>query len=256
MTNATQNALWCIPQKPWDSYADPAIGTLVPETSVKQNRSWTDGASYESPAYPAGALSASAHYTASSDILCTGLKSCQVTDSAKCTFSPSTEGKFVGPVYYQLVYDPKNMTKASTTTTAPSASITSDQQTLTVASTTGFGVGSILTAESATALGITTGTVKVKSIDSPTRLTISYPFQSTTGAAVDVTIKTSMPSKLWDTAYLKNYFYDFTINEMRQYYCLEAFAADMTGETLDPNCFSYVSARTTNYVMLPQTIKP
>jgi hypothetical protein len=92
-------------------------------------------------------------------------------------------------------------------------------------------------------------------LSAPPRLTISYPFQSTTGAT-GVTIKTSMPGKLWDTAYLSRYFYDFTINEMRQYYCQEAFAADMTGETLDRNCFAYVSARTKNYVLLPQTIKP
>jgi len=254
MTNATQNALWCIPQKPWDSYADPAIGKLVLETGLKQNRSWTDGASYDSPAYPAGALKASAHYTAWDDANCSTFSNCPVTDSTKCTLSPSTQGNSVGPVYYQLVYDPKNMTVASTTAT--SASMSSDQQTLTVVSTSGFDVGSILTADSATALGITTGTVKVTAVlSAPSRLTISYPFQSTTGAT-GVTIKTTMPSKLWDTAYLSKYFYDFTINEMRQYYCLEAFAADMTGETLDPKCFAYVSARTTNYVILPQTIKP
>jgi hypothetical protein len=42
--------------------------------------------------------------------------------------------------------------------------------------------------------------------------------------------------------------------KVRQYYCKEAFASDMTGETVEQHCFGYISARTNNYVMLPMTV--
>jgi hypothetical protein len=126
---------------------------------------------------------------------------------------------------------------------------------ITVASTAGFTEGSILSSDSTSVLGLT-GTANVLRVDSSTRLTIAFTEQPLTSVSITptVTIKLSMPKKLWDTAYMRRYFSDSTITEMRRYYCQSAFAADMTGETVEKLCFGYVSARTTEYVMLPMTV--
>jgi hypothetical protein len=240
------NALWCIPSKPTASYyVDPEIGTLAPEKLYMQNRSWTDGLDLESPAYPENGIVA--------DLSTSEVVGGTFFDgSCRFTGDNSANQKY----FYQLVYDKDNMAVATTTLTAPvNGNMTTSTLQITVASTAGFTAGSILSSDSTSALGLT-GTANVLRVESSTQLTIGITEQPLTSVPVNptVTIKLSMPKKLWDTAYMKRYFSDSTITEMRRYYCQAAFAADMTGETVEKKCFGYTSARTVNYVMLPMTV--
>jgi hypothetical protein len=146
------------------------------------------------------------------------------------------------------------MARATTTTTLATASISASQQTITVADASNFSVGSILTSESATNLGIS-GSVRISAINN-NQIKITYKQQTTTSVTSGKTITQTMPAKLWDLTYMRNYFYDQTISDMRRYYCEEDFAADMTGGSVDSRCFGYLSVRTNNYVLLPGVKKP
>jgi hypothetical protein len=255
---AANNMLWCIPAKPPASiYVDTNIGTLAPEVEFMQNRSWTDGTDYESPVYPERGLAGSI------TTICTTGTDCEYP--SECGFwDNTTNDKF----YYQLVYDMDNMAVAETTLAAViTGGLTTTTINIQVASLADFYTNAILSTDTVTALGLT-GTVKITDITSPGTLTLTFMEQSvssvamtqtitnfdgTTTSGVAVKIKTSMPKKLWNTNYMRKYFYDSTIAEMRRYYCQETFSSDMTGATVEPRCFGYISARTTNYVMLPMT---
>jgi len=240
------NALWCIPSKPTASYyVDPEIGTLAPEELYMQNRSWTDGLDPQSPAYPEQGIV---------DDLGTTEDGGGTFFNGSCRFtgdSPKNQ-KF----FYQLVYDKDNMAVATTTLTAQvNGNMTASQLTITVANTSGFSAGSILSSDSTSALGLI-GTATVLRVVSATQITLSFTEQPLTSVPVTptVTIKLSMPKNLWETDVLSKYFSNSTITDMRRYYCQEAFAADMTGETVEKKCFGYISTRTVNYVMLPMTV--
>jgi hypothetical protein len=311
------NALWCIPSKPTASYyIDPEIGTLAPEQLFMQNRSWTDGRDPESPAYPENGMVA--------DLVTTEVLEGSFSVGS-CQFRGDSSAN--QPFFYQLVYDKDNMAVATTKLTAQvNGNMTASQLTITVASTTDFARGSILSSDSTSMLGLT-GTANVLSVDSSTQLTIGFMEQSinpviissttlgqtaavsvaaqtitigvadttniyagdkakiagisgnvivseTTATSVTFTmslqttsiiptgtainfikeVKLSMPKKLWDTPYMSRYFNNSTITDMRRYYCQTAFAADMTGETVEKKCFGYINLRTTDYVMLPMTV--
>ena len=66
---------------------------------------------------------------------------------------------------------------------------------------------------------------------------------------------TNMPRKIWDTNYLRTYFTDSRINEMRRYYCQIAFTQNIQSKTpFDQKCYGYVSFGLDNYVVLPMTL--
>ena len=63
---------------------------------------------------------------------------------------------------------------------------------------------------------------------------------------------TGMPKNLWNTEILKVYFDGWTINQMRQYYCDRSFKIDITGATVDPRCWGYMSVTfNNNYTYVP-----
>ena len=249
--NTTYNSLWCIPVKPTASnYIDSEIGTLAPEEAYMQNRAWTDGKDPETPVYPEQAIINDVDITPPTNISCLASPdSCRIRNSCQININTNNQ-KF----FYQLVYDKGNMAVATTTLMkAVNGNMTTSTLTITVASTAGFTAGSILSSDSTSALGLA-GTSNVLRVDSSTQLTLAFTEQPLTSVATGVTIKLSMPKQLWQTAYLSRYFSNSTITEMRRYYCQEAFAADMTGETVEKKCFGYISARTETYVMLPMTV--
>ena len=66
---------------------------------------------------------------------------------------------------------------------------------------------------------------------------------------------TNMPKKIWDTTYLRQYFTDSRIGEMRQYYCRIAFAGHIKDKTpFDQLCYGYMSVDLEKYTVLPMTV--
>jgi len=65
---------------------------------------------------------------------------------------------------------------------------------------------------------------------------------------------TKMPKKLWDTDYLKLYFPEDTIKEMRVYYCNTLFKTDATGDSIDDRCWGYLNITVGNHKYSRMTI--
>jgi hypothetical protein len=76
-----------------------------------------------------------------------------------------------------------------------------------------------------------------------------------------VTYKKGYPTALWNTALLQFYFLDSTIQEMRQYYCIQGLidAPDgsldaTTGIGVDPKCWGYLNVAVPGYKYNPMTV--
>ena len=65
---------------------------------------------------------------------------------------------------------------------------------------------------------------------------------------------TKMPKKIWDTDYLKLYFPENTIKEMRIYYCNTTFTAAPTGDSIDKRCWGYLNITLGNHKYSQMTI--
>jgi len=67
---------------------------------------------------------------------------------------------------------------------------------------------------------------------------------------------TNMPKKIWDTTYLRQYFTDSRIGEMRQYYCRIAFTGHIKDnkKPFDQLCYGYMSVDLEKYTVLPMTV--
>ena len=210
------NKEWCIPAKPdATAFTDANVGELITEETYLYNRMWTDG---KDPWYPSTVI-------------------------GNMPFGPDRQNLW----YYQLVYDREKMKVASTTTSSAFSAMTTSSRTYTVASAGDFTVGNIIDLDSSTALGIT-GIASVSALTATT-LTLSFTSQSigAQNPTTPVTIKGTMPLVLWNDTVLKKYFDAPTISSMRQYYCTNAFYADLTGSSIDKKCFGYLDVITDKY---------
>jgi hypothetical protein len=210
------NSEWCIPSKPdAAAFTDTTIGELITEETYLYNRMWTDG---KDPYYPSTVI-------------------------GNMPFGPDRQNLW----YYQLVYDREKMKVATTTTSSSFAGMTTGTRVYTVASASDFTVGNIIDLDSSQALGIN-GIASV-SAKTATTLTLSFSSQSigAQNPTTPVTIKGTMPLILWNDTVLKKYFDAQTISNMRQYYCTNAFYADLTGASVDKKCFGYLDVVTDKY---------
>jgi hypothetical protein len=76
-----------------------------------------------------------------------------------------------------------------------------------------------------------------------------------------VTYKKGYPKELWNTELLQFYFLDSTIQEMRQYYCVQALidvpdgSFDATTKIgVDPKCWGYLNVSFPGYKYIPMTL--
>ena len=61
---------------------------------------------------------------------------------------------------------------------------------------------------------------------------------------------------LWSTPYLQRYFSDITITKMRKTCCNHSLLNDMTGKTVDPKCWGYMSMKFQQWNFKPTTVIP
>jgi hypothetical protein len=61
---------------------------------------------------------------------------------------------------------------------------------------------------------------------------------------------------LWSTPYLQRYFSDITITNMRKTCCNHSLLDDMTGKTVDPKCWGYMSLKFQQWNFKPTTVIP
>jgi hypothetical protein len=64
----------------------------------------------------------------------------------------------------------------------------------------------------------------------------------------------SLPTKLWETAYLQKYFSDQIIANMRKYYCNKQLVTDISGSSIDPKCWGYLAVVYQKWNVKPMTI--
>jgi hypothetical protein len=64
----------------------------------------------------------------------------------------------------------------------------------------------------------------------------------------------TLPSCLWKTALLQQYFSDKTITKMRYTYCSWQLHADVTGASLDPKCWGYLSIKYKQWSFIPNAV--
>ena len=76
-----------------------------------------------------------------------------------------------------------------------------------------------------------------------------------------VTYKKGYPTALWDTELLQFYFLDSTIQEMRQYYCVQGLIDKPDGSWdattkigVDPKCWGYLNVSFPGYKYIPMTL--
>jgi hypothetical protein len=67
---------------------------------------------------------------------------------------------------------------------------------------------------------------------------------------------TNMPRKIWDTVYLRKYFSNLRIGQMRKYYCSIAFTqkTQNSSSPFDKKCYGYLSIDLKKYTFLPMTV--
>ena len=61
---------------------------------------------------------------------------------------------------------------------------------------------------------------------------------------------------LWSTTYLQRYFSDITITNMRKKCCNYSLLDDLTGKTVDPKCWGYMSIKFQQWNFKPNTVIP
>ena len=64
----------------------------------------------------------------------------------------------------------------------------------------------------------------------------------------------SLPINLWNTSVLQQNFPDSTIMDMRKYFCGKQLTADITGQTIDPKCWGYLSIMYNSWKLIPMSI--
>jgi len=68
------------------------------------------------------------------------------------------------------------------------------------------------------------------------------------------TIAKGFPTNLWNTDFLRFHFLDTTIQEMRQYYCLQHLAHFPDGDGMPDKCWGYLDIEIPGYKYMPMTI--
>lgn len=84
--------------------------------------------------------------------------------------------------------------------------------------------------------------------------TVNDPSCSIASGDVCPNQKYTLPTKLWDTAYLQKYFLDKTISQMRVYYCKKQLDIDLTGKTLDIKCWGYLNVLYKKWKFIPMSL--
>ena len=72
--------------------------------------------------------------------------------------------------------------------------------------------------------------------------------------AVNCSSPVTLPTYLWNDTILRTYFTDSTISSMRQYYCNKLLKSDLTGNSMNPKCWGFLSIDTTQFQVFPMTI--
>ena len=68
------------------------------------------------------------------------------------------------------------------------------------------------------------------------------------------TIAKGFPTNLWNTDFLRFHFLDTTIQEMRQYYCIQHLAHFPDGDEMPDKCWGYLDIEIPGYRYMPMTI--
>ena len=235
-TDPGNNKIWCIPPFPVTKGTNPggaknAIDTTglfdtthigVPaqiNTPSLTNNTWTDATDSNYPSFPRGSLNQ------------------QGTSGSSALW------------YYQLVYDKDKMVGVTNTVqswciaTRVSATCndSSDSNTASVSLLNGNCVSGPICPNS----GVQVCAAGYSKID-------SHTCQTTTHTSNVYTL----PEKLWDTAYLEQYFSASTITSMRKYFCNNQIQIEPTGSTLDTRCWGYLSFLYNGWQFIPSTLPP
>ena len=64
----------------------------------------------------------------------------------------------------------------------------------------------------------------------------------------------TLPTLLWNTATLQQHFPDSTIMSMRKYFCGKQLTTDVTGKSIDPKCWGYLSIMYNGWKFIPMSI--
>ena len=72
--------------------------------------------------------------------------------------------------------------------------------------------------------------------------------------AMNCSSPVTLPTYLWNDTILRTYFTDSTISSMRQYYCNKLLKSDLTGNSMNPKCWGFLSIDTTQFQVFPMTV--